>query len=177
MTTGAAAVPVVRAGASARTTGVPAHPRGATHRTVGTLVHELPPSAVMALACLAGDAAALCAAAVALALLACGYGRMARSSAFAREHVVDLWAMLLVLVGMAFSGGEVAGGPAVAPTVASPHRHLAASIAGPVGPALIVVAVAGWTVGRLLLARRVRRLHTAVSAVVCGGMLVAMIAM
>ena len=175
MSIGAAAAPVVRAGTLARTTGAPARSRGTAHRTAGTLAHELPPAVVMALSCVAGNAASLCAGAVALALLACGYGRIARRSSFAREHVVDLWAMLLVMVGMAFCGAP--GSASADPVVASSHRHLEGSIGGPFGPGLVVVAVAGWMIGRLLLARRVRRLHTAVSAVVCGGMLVAMLAM
>jgi hypothetical protein len=174
VTIGAAVAPAA-AVATASTVDAAVRRRGRAHRTAGTLVHELPAAGVMALACAAGNAAALCAGAVALALLACGYGRIARRSPFAREHVVDLWAMLLVMVGMAFSAAPVPAG-VVGSVAVAPHRHLA-SVGGPVGPALVAIAVVGWLIGRLLLARRVRLLHTAVSAAVCGGMLVAMLAM
>lgn len=173
---GAAVAPAAGAVATASTAGAAVRRRGRAHRTAGTLVHELPAAGVMALACAAGNAAALCAGAVVLALLACGYGRIARRSPFAREHVVDLWAMLLVMVGMAFSAAPVPAG-VVGSAVASPHRHLDPSFGGPFGPALVAIAVTGWLIGRLVLARRVRRLHTVVSAAVCGGMLVAMLAM
>lgn len=179
---------------------------GLRHGLAAALAHEVPAAALMLAACAAGEAAALCGAAVVLALLSCLYARAARRSPAAREHIVDLWAMLLVMVGIAFAegggaAGAVGGGaagsvggiaagsgggfaaPALGDVVstgrggAAPaaHAHLAA--AGPLAAALIAVAIAGWIVARVLLARRVVRGHTIVSAVVCGGMLAAMLVM
>lgn len=54
------------------------------------------------------------------------------------------------------------------------HHNAAALASAPVAVALTVVALAGWAIGRALLARRVLRAHTVVSAVACGGMLAAM---
>jgi hypothetical protein len=169
------------------------------HGLVRTLAHEAPMAVVMlavaASTVSAGGAGAVaggagpavsCAGALALALLSFAYGRAARRSAFAREHLVDLWAMVLAMVGMAFAsapaGGGRAGAAAVADTGAlaggaAGHRHLVAAASEPIAGALLVVALAGWLIGRALLARRVRRVHTLVSAVVCGGMLAAMLAM
>ncbi|MFJ3489486.1 hypothetical protein [Leifsonia aquatica] len=162
----------------------PAPGRGSRHGFALALAHETPPAALMIAGCLAGSAAALCAAALALALLSAGYARAARRSPFAREHVVDLWAMLLVMVGMAFAGPAARGSAAVsaveaaggAGTGAAPHHHAIAA-SGPLATGIVVVAVVGWLVARLLLARRVVRLHTVVSAAVCGGMLAAMAVM
>jgi len=162
----------------------PAPGRGSRHGLALALAHETPPAALMIAGCLAGSAAALCAAALALALLSAGYARAARRSPSAREHVVDLWAMLLVMVGMAFAGSAVRGSAAVSAveaaggggTGAAPHHHAIAA-SGPLATGIVVVAVVGWLVARLLLARRVVRLHTVVSAAVCGGMLAAMAVM
>lgn len=142
--------------------------RRSAHGLFVTLAHELPPVGLMLAACLAGGGAALFGGALALALLAMLYARSARRSAFAREHIVDLWAMQVLLVAMAF--GE-AGASSASP---AGHHHAAALASGPVAVALTVVALAGWAIGRALLARRVLRAHTVVSAVVCGGMLAAM---
>ncbi|WP_205288770.1 hypothetical protein [Leifsonia aquatica] len=158
--------------------------RTSRHGLAVALAHEVPPAALMVLACLAGSPAALCAAAVGLALLSIAYARAARTSAFAREHLADLWAMLLVMVGAAFTGaGAVAGagGGAVRGATARDadpvsHHHLAVA-AAPLAIALVVAAVTGWVVVRVLLARRAVRAHTIVSAVVCGGMLAAMAVM
>ncbi|WP_349867161.1 hypothetical protein [Leifsonia sp. WHRI 6310E] len=161
----------------------PAPGRGSRHGLALALAHEMPPAALMIAGCLAGSAAALCAAALALALLSAGYARAARRSPFAREHVVDLWAMLLVMVGMAFAGSAERGSAAVSAveaagggTGAAPHHHAVAA-SGPLAVGIVLVAVVGWLVARLLLARRVVRLHTVVSAAVCGGMLAAMAVM
>jgi hypothetical protein len=147
------------------------------HGVAVALAHEAPAAGLMLAACLAGGAAALSAGALALALLSMGYARAARTSAFAREHLVDLWAMVLLLAGTAFAGQSAPAGSA-AGSVASAsagHRHLAGLADAPLAAVLVVGAAAGWVIGRLLLARRVRRPHTVVSAVVCGGMLAAML--
>lgn len=149
------------------------------HGLAVALAHEAPPAALMLGACAAGSPAALCGAAVALALLSIAYARAARVSAFAREHVVDLWAMLLVMVGVAFAAAP--GGAASAPPAAG-HHHLATATAtapatSAVALALVVVAVGGWVAARAVLARRTLRAHTVVSAAVCGGMLAAMVVM
>jgi hypothetical protein len=163
----------------------PAHPAPA-HGLARTLAHEAPMVAVMLGVGAAGGsgptAAASCAGALALALLSFAYGRAARRSAFAREHLVDVWAMVLAMVGMAFAGAPAPGAAAVAGAGGlalepAAHRHLAAVASEPLAGGLLVVALAGWLIGRILLARRVRRLHTLVSAVVCGGMMAAMVAM
>lgn len=165
--------------------------RAPAHGLARTLAHETPMVVVMlavmpAIGASGGaisggggggaGAAASCAGALALALLSFAYGRAARRSAFAREHLVDLWAMVLAMVGMAFAAAPVAsaGASAGAP---SPHRHLAAVTSEPLAGLLLAVALGGWLLGRTLLARRHRALHTLVSAVVCGGMLAAMVAM
>jgi hypothetical protein len=170
----------------------PARPAPA-HGLARTLAHEAPMVAVMLGVGAAGGAgtaaggagpaaAASCAGALALALLSFAYGRAARRSAFAREHLVDVWAMVLAMVGMAFAGAPPAGAAAAAgagglAVEPAAHRHLAAVASEPLAGGLLVVALAGWLIGRILLARRVRRLHTLVSAVVCGGMMAAMMAM
>ncbi|MDN4598990.1 hypothetical protein [Leifsonia virtsii] len=142
--------------------------RPTSHGLLMTLAHELPAVGLMLAACVTGGGAALFGGALALALLAMLYARSARRSAFAREHIVDLWAMQVLLVAMAFGEAGVAS--------ASPagHHHGAALASGPVAVALTVVALAGWTLGRVLLARRVLRAHTVISATLCGGMLAAM---
>ncbi|GIT80857.1 hypothetical protein LLS1_25260 [Leifsonia sp. LS1] len=154
------------------------------HGLLLALAHEVPPAAAMVWACAAGSAAALCGAAIALAVLSCVYARAARTSAWAREHVVDLWAMLLVMVGAAFAGTGAAHTPGSHPpglgrgASSLAHHHLAGSLAAaPLAGALIAGAVCGWFVTRILLARRVVRPHTVVSAVVCGGMLAVMAVM
>lgn len=162
---------------------VPPVRRAPVHGLAVTLAHETPMVAVMAAVGAAGaaapgggggglGAAASCAGALALALLSFAYGRAARRSAFAREHLVDLWAMVLAMVGMAFAAAPAAVGAAT-----GAHRHLAALASAPLAGGLLIGALGGWLVGRALLARRDRELHTLVSALVCGGMLTAMVAM
>ncbi|UAJ80369.1 hypothetical protein IT072_04850 [Leifsonia sp. ZF2019] len=146
------------------------------HGLLIALAHELPPAAAMVWACAAGSAAALCGAAIALAVLSCVYARAARTSAWAREHVVDLWAMLLAMVGAAFAATTSVPAPGSGASVT--HHHLGGSLATEaLAGALIAGAVCGWLVARILLARRVVRPHTLVSAVACGGMLAVMAVM
>ncbi len=158
---------------------VPPMRRAPVHGLAVTLAHETPMVAVMAAVGAAGaaahggggggpGAAASCAGALALALLSFAYGRAARRSAFAREHLVDLWAMVLAMVGMAF---------AAAPAAVAGATGVAALASAPLAGGLLIVALGGWLVGRAILARRDRELHTLVSALVCGGMLTAMVVM
>lgn len=142
--------------------------RRSSHGAVATLAHELPAAGVMLAACLAGGAAALCGGALALALLAMLYARSARRSAFAREHLVDLWAMQVLMVAMAF------GEPVASSASRAAHHHAAALASGPVAVTLTVAAIGGWAIGRALLARRALRPHTLASGAVCGAMLAAM---
>lgn len=134
------------------------------------LAHEAVPAGVMAAAVLGGHTAgAMVAAAGALVLLSFGYAPLARTKHWAREHLADLWAMLLVMATMAFMATGTL--PGSAGTAAHAHRmggspgSLALSAAA---PGAMLVVVVGWIAVRALLARRGWHIHSAVSAGACG---------
>ncbi|MFF1877258.1 hypothetical protein [Leifsonia sp. NPDC058230] len=153
------------------------------------LAHEVLPMAVMAWAVLAGHgSAAMAAAAIALALLSFAYAPLARANHWAREHLADLWAMLLLMAAMALSRGDSTfpgAGNVDVPRVGA-HAHVLSAGFGMGGTggmggagsatAVVVAVVVAWALARAFLACRGWRIHSLVSAVVCGAGLVWMLA-
>lgn len=145
-----------------------------------SLAHEALPAAVMVGAVLAGHgAAAMTGAAVLLALVSFGYAPLARTRHWAREHLVDLWAMLLLMAAM--GGMGVGAGSAVDAGRAMSGHGMgglalgSAGLLGPLGPVAPLGVVVVWIAARVLLARRGWRIHSVVSAAVCGAGLVWML--
>ncbi|KRC47043.1 hypothetical protein ASE16_16850 [Leifsonia sp. Root227] len=149
--------------------------------------------AVMGAAALAGHGTApMLGAALVFAALSFGYAPLARTRAWAREHVVDLWAMVLVMiaqaVGAGASGAAGAGGmagmagttgmaghglgaTAVATAAAS---TVTASTTATTAASLTITTTAillAWLIARAVLARRGWRIHSLVSLVGCGACL------
>ena len=149
--------------------------------SAAALLHEVVPAGLMASAVLAGHTAVtMTAAALALMLLSFGYAPLARSRHWAREHLADLWAMVLLMVAMVFAGGHPApgGGRAdVGGTAAHEHGVVGVVGAAPAWTAVAAgIAVVGvWLIARTLLARRAWRLHSLVSLALCGSGLVWML--
>jgi hypothetical protein len=183
-----------------------AHETSAAKGVARALAHELVPGGVMVWAVVAGHAGApltgaghtgagpaahagaagagaMLGAALVLAVLSFAYAPSARSQHWAREHLTDLWATLLLMAALAFvpmTGAESTFQPAGNLDSAPLTAHLGhgmGSLAFPTGGvagfgALAVVAVvavvAAWVLARTLLARRAWRIHSLVSAVACG---------
>ncbi|MFJ8894987.1 hypothetical protein ACIRCZ_10400 [Leifsonia sp. NPDC102414] len=151
--------------------------------------------AVMGAAALAGHGTApMLGAALVFAALSFGYAPLARTRAWAREHVVDLWAMVLVMiaqaVGAGASGAAGVGGmagmagttgmaghglgatavatAAVSTATASTTATTAASLTLTITTTAILLA---WLIARAVLARRGWRIHSLVSLVGCGACL------
>lgn len=171
----------------------------------GALVHEAAMVgvmvAVMAAAAAVGHGAApMLGAAFVLALVSFGYAPLARTRAWAREHVADLWAMLLVMgvqavgaeasgagmggAGMAGMGGHSLTGHGIAttPTLTASALATLPATAAPTLPATaaltnsaIAAVLLAWLLARVLLARRVWRIHSAVSLAGCGACLLWML--
>jgi hypothetical protein len=150
--------------------------------TLRALAHEALPASLMAWAVLAGhEPAAMVAAALILALLSFAYAPLARTRPWVREHLADLWAMLLLMAVMALSRGEStfpAAGNVDLPRVSAHAHGMSADFgmggAGAMSAAAIAVVVA-WALARVLLARRGWRIHSLVSVAVCGTCLVWML--
>jgi hypothetical protein len=155
------------------------------------LAHGALPAGAMVWATLAGhEPAAMVAAALALALLSFAYAPLARTRAWAREHLADLWAMLLLMAAMALTRAESTFPPAGKVDLPRVGAYLhdmsagfgmlgaggmlgtgAASAAGATSAAAsatAVVVVVAWVLARALLARRRWRIHSLVSFAVCG---------
>lgn len=143
--------------------------------------------AVMSAAALAGHGTApMLGAALVLAALSFGYAPLARTRAWAWEHVVDLWAMVLVMIaqavgagasgaagagGMAGMAGHRLGATAVATAAASTAT---ASTTATTAASLTIITTAillAWLIARAVLARRGWRIHSLVSLVGCGACL------
>lgn|GEM_PF-2388692 len=157
--------------------------------------------AVMGAAALAGHGTApMLGAALVFAALSFGYAPLARTRAWAREHVVDLWAMVLVMIaqavgagapgaagaggmagmagttGMAGHGlGATAVATAAASTVtASTVTASTTATTATTAASLIITTTAillAWLTARAVLARRGWRIHSLVSLVGCGACL------
>ncbi|MCU1420441.1 MAG: hypothetical protein JWN36_92 [Microbacteriaceae bacterium] len=166
-------------------------PATAVAAALWTLTHGVLPAGAMVWATLAGhEPAAMIAAALALALLSFAYAPLARTRAWAREHLADLWAMLLLMAVMALSRAESTFPPTGKVDVPRVGAYLhdmsagfgmlgaggmlgtgAASAAGATSAAAsatAVVVVVAWVLARALLARRRWRIHSLVSFAVCG---------
>lgn len=152
-----------------------------------SLAQEAAPVAVMVWVVAIGHSgAAMLAGGLALALLSIAYAPAARRRLWAREHLVDLWAMVLVMLLLAVSGGVPSGGATPDAPAGHSHGHAALSLgagaagAGSAGAALSAVAVLAvvlaWVLGRALVARGGWRIHSLVSALVCGAGLAWMLA-
>jgi hypothetical protein len=120
------------------------------------------------------EAVTMMAAALTLALLSFGYAPLARTRVWAREHLADLWAMLLLMAVMALGRAEPTfpnTGNIDSARLASGHGHgmggAGAGIVGLSGLAAIAL-VAGWALARVLIARRGWHTRSLVSAAVCG---------
>lgn len=157
--------------------------------------------AVMGAAALAGHGSApMLGAAFVFAALSFAYAPLARTRAWAREHVVDLWAMVLVMVAQAVAGASGwagAGGmvgmagmsghglvdPAVttaataatAAATAATAATTAATAATTATTITTAVILLAWLIARAVLARRGWRIHSLVSLVGCGACLVWML--
>lgn len=139
-------------------------------------LHEAPAMAIMAGAVIAGHAGlALAGSALGLAALSMGYARLARHRVWARDHVIDLWAMAAMMLGMlwagstagvATSGANLFGSAAI---VSDAHHHALA----PLGAGAVIAVVVAWFGARSWSAFRSGiRTHSVLSAAVCGaGML------
>jgi hypothetical protein len=176
---------------------VSAMPAPAVAAALRALAHGVLPAGAMVWATLAGhEPAAMVAAALALALLSFAYAPLARTRAWAREHLADLWAMLLLMAVMALSRAESTfplAGKVDMPRVGAYLHDMSAgfgmlgaggmlgtgeSAAGAAGgaagatsaaaSAAAVAVVVAWALARALLARRGWRIHSLVSFAVCG---------
>ncbi len=150
-----------------------------------SLAHEAAPAAVMVWAVAVGHSgAAMVAGGLALALLSIAYAPAARRRLWAREHLVDLWAMVLVMLLLVLGRGAPVDAAVPDAPAGHAHAHAALSLgaAGTGGgvAALSIVAVLavllGWVLGRVLVARGGWRIHSLVSAIVCGAGLAWMLA-
>ncbi|WP_431279553.1 hypothetical protein [Leifsonia poae] len=152
------------------------------------LAHEVIPAGVMVWAVLAGHTPApMVVAAVTLALVSFAYAPFARTRAWAREHVVDLWAMLLLMSVMAVGvssrvESSFPGAANLQSTRLTDHAHrmggMGAGAGAGVGAAAAAAAVivVAWVLARVLLARRGWRIHSIVSFGMCGAGLAWMLA-
>jgi hypothetical protein len=158
--------------------------------------------AVMGAAALAGHGTApMLGAAFVFAALSFGYAPLARTRAWAREHVVDLWAMALVMIAQAVGAGASSaagaggmagmagttgmaghglGATAVATAAASTvtASTVTASTTATTAASLTIITTAillAWLIARAVLARRGWRIHSLVSLVGCGACLVWML--
>jgi hypothetical protein len=91
---------------------------------------------------------------LACALLAIGYAPASRTSGRARDHIVDLWAMVLLFVAPLIGPGAASlhghsASPLGAPLLAAP-LHAAPLLAAPLVGATIAI---GWAAVRWLLLR------------------------
>jgi hypothetical protein len=154
------------------------------------LAHELAPAAVMVWAVVAGhgaSAATMVAAALALGILSFAYAPLARSRHWAREHLADLWAMLLLMSTLALTPMSRAESTFLtpanvdsAPLTTQVGHGMGTGMGGGMGPGAssavgvtlsafaALAVVAAWVVVRVLLARRAWRIHSLVSAIACG---------
>ena len=157
-----------------------------------SLAQEAAPAAVMVWVIAVGHSgAAMLAGGLALALLSIAYAPAARRRLWAREHLVDLWAMVLVMLVLVVSRGATASGGV--PDAPAGHSHGLAALSLGAGGALSAVAggagaggalsavavlavVLAWMLGRALVARGGWRIHSVVSALVCGAGLAGMLA-
>ncbi len=159
------------------------------------MLHAVPGVVIMAGVAAAGHSGvALAASALGLAALSMGYARLARLRVWARDHVVDLWAMALLMLAMLWSGigaGSGAGtaswigvgarshaangdalGRAIATVTPVGHQHALAVM----GSSGVMVVVALWVCIRLVSAIRTGvHAHSVASAVICGGGMVWML--
>jgi hypothetical protein len=156
----------------------PAHSEHVSHLS-WSIAQEAAPVAVMVWVVTIGHSgAAMLAGGLALALLSIAYAPSARRRLWAREHLVDLWAMVLVMLLLAVSGGVPSGGAGPDAPAGHSHGHAALSLgagasgAGGAGSALgaigVLAVVLAWVLGRVLVARGGWRIHSLVSALVCG---------
>jgi hypothetical protein len=169
----------------------PGMPAPTVAAALRALAHGVLPAGAMVWATLAGhEPAAMVAAALALALLSFAYAPLARTRAWAREHLADLWAMLLLMAVMALSRAESTFPPAGKvdmPRVGAYLHDMSAGFgmlgAGGMGgagaasaasattaavSAAGIVVVVAWVLARALLARRRWRIHSLVTFVLCG---------
>lgn len=128
---------------------------------------------VMGAAALAGHGSApMLGAAFVLAAVSFAYAPLARTKAWAREHVVDLWAMVLVMVAQAVAeapGGAGAGGMSGMSGMAG-HGLVSPAVTATAATATTAILLA-WLIARAVLARRGWRIHSLVSFVGCGACL------
>ncbi|WP_223694290.1 hypothetical protein [Leifsonia poae] len=143
------------------------------------LAHEALPAGVMVWAIAAGNsAAATTAAALTLALLSFAYAPLARTRHWAREHLADLWAMLLLMAVMAVSSPSASdAGSTGSSEGMSGHRMGMGALSAGISMAAAFAVVAVWVLARVLLARRLWRFHSLASAAVCGAGLLWMLAL
>jgi len=168
------------------------HETSAVAGVARALAHEIAPAAVMVWAVLAGHVSGsgpMLGATLALALISFAYAPLARTRHWAREHLADLWAMLLLMVALALA--PVSGAESTFPHPGNvDSAPLTSGLAHGMGmggdgmgmggafsadaPAAVVwgmaalVVIVGWVLARVLLARRAWGIHSLVSAAACG---------